>query len=216
VLAPHIDSFLALYPNLTLDIVAMDQLGDLIADGFDVAIRFGAPPSSSLVARKLLKTRTVLVASPAYLARYGRPAHPRDLLKHVCIQVRDSLTGQPIEEWEFSQGNKVERVRTSGRLMVAEFGTMLEACLAGVGIARVKAIGIQRLVAQGALAELLPDWLGDSFPLYALYASRHLPPAKVRAFIDFVHERLVENQPTTSLRSGHRQTKRVRLRRSNG
>jgi LysR substrate binding domain len=74
--------------------------------------------------------------------------------------------------------------------MVAEFGTMLGTCLDGVGIARVKAIGVQDLINQGALVELLPDWLGESFPLYALYPSRHLPAAKVRAFIDFVQSRL--------------------------
>jgi DNA-binding transcriptional LysR family regulator len=75
--------------------------------------------------------------------------------------------------------------------MVAEFGTMLGACLGGVGIARVKAIGVQHLIQQGALVEILSDWHGQSYPLYALYPSRHLPAAKVRAFIDFVQSRLV-------------------------
>lgn len=67
---------------------------------------------------------------------------------------------------------------------------MLGACLDGVGIARIKAIGVQHLIQQGALVEVLPDWHGESFPLYALYPSRHLPPAKVRAFIDFVQSHL--------------------------
>jgi DNA-binding transcriptional LysR family regulator len=65
------------------------------------------------------------------------------------------------------------------------------ACLGGVGIARVKAIGVQHLIQQGSLVELLPDWRGESYPLYALYPSRHLPAAKVRAFIDFVQSRMV-------------------------
>jgi DNA-binding transcriptional LysR family regulator len=73
---------------------------------------------------------------------------------------------------------------------VIEFGTMLGACLAGVGMARVKAIGVQRLVEQGALVELLSGWSGESHPLYVLYPSRHLPAAKLRAFIDFVQSRL--------------------------
>jgi DNA-binding transcriptional LysR family regulator len=71
---------------------------------------------------------------------------------------------------------------------------MLGACLQGVGIARVKAIGVRRLIEQGALVELLPDWSGDSFPLYALCPSRRLPSAKVRTLIDFVHERLNEHR----------------------
>jgi DNA-binding transcriptional LysR family regulator len=187
---PHIAEFLALYPDLSLELVARDQLGDLVGEGFDIAVRFGNPPESSLVARKLLETRTVTVASPAYVEQHGRPATPSDLAGHACIQVRDSLTGHPIDEWQFRQGDEVVSVKTAGRLMVAEFGTMLGACLGGVGIARVKAIGVQHLIRQGALVELLPDWPGERYPLYALYPSRHLPAAKVRAFIDFVQSRV--------------------------
>jgi DNA-binding transcriptional LysR family regulator len=187
---PHIPEFLALYPDLTLELVAKDQLGDLVGEGFDIAVRFGHPPDSSLVSRKLLETRTITVASPAYVAAHGRPLAPADLASHACIQVRDSASGQPIDTWAFRRGAEVVEVRATGRLMVAEFGTMLGACLEGVGIARVKAIGVQRLIDRGELVELLPDWTGESFPLHALYPSRHLPPAKVRAFIDFAQSRL--------------------------
>ena len=189
-LAPHVCEFLALYSDLALELVAKDQLGDLVGDGFDVAVRFGTPPASSLVARKLLETRMVTVASRAYLEAHGRPAAPSDLVNHTCIQVRNSLTGQPIQEWQFRRPGKVVQVKTTGRLMVAEFGTMLGACLGGFGIARVKAIGVRSFIEQGALVELLSDWLGESFPLYALYPSSHLPAAKVRAFIDFVQSRV--------------------------
>ncbi|MGO1074025.1 LysR family transcriptional regulator [Inquilinus sp. CA228] len=188
--APHIPEFLSLYPDLTLELVAKDQLGDLVGEGFDIAVRFGHPPDSSLVSRKLLETRTITVASPAYVAAHGRPTAPPDLAGHACIQVRDSASGQPIDAWAFRRGGEVVEVRATGRLMVAEFGTMLGACLEGVGIARVKAIGVQRLIDRGELVELLPDWTGESFPLHALIPSRHLPPAKVRAFIDFVQSRL--------------------------
>ncbi|TSD83416.1 LysR family transcriptional regulator [Mycobacterium sp. KBS0706] len=187
---PHIPEFLALYPDLTLELVAKDQLGDLVGEGFDIAVRFGHPPDSALVSRKLLETRTITVASPSYVAAHGRPEAPSDLARHACIQVRDSASGQPIDSWSYRRGAEVAEVRATGRLMVAEFGTMLGACLEGVGIARVKAIGVQRLIDRGALVELLPDWTGESFPLTALYPSRHLPPAKVRAFIDFAQSRL--------------------------
>lgn len=192
-LAPHLGAFLERHPDLLLDVVARDQLGDLVGDGFDLAIRFGIPPDSSLVAKKLLETRTVTVASPGYLKRHGAPERPADLTGHACIMVRDQVNGQPIEDWLFTQGNKHERVKVSGRLMVAEFGTMLATCQEGVGIARVKAIGVRRFLDEGALVEVLPDWRGDNFPLYALYPSRHLPPAKVRAFIDFVAERVPDD-----------------------
>jgi DNA-binding transcriptional LysR family regulator len=189
-LTPHIAEFLALHPDLSLELVARDRLGDLVGEGFDIAVRFGTPPESSLVARKLFETRTITIASPAYSKVHGQPAVPSDLVNHACIQGRDSSTGQPIEEWQFRRGDEVVQVKTRSRLIVSEFGTMLGACVAGVGIARVKAIGVQHLIQQGALVELLADWSGESYPLYALYPSRHLPAAKVRAFVDFVQSRL--------------------------
>jgi DNA-binding transcriptional LysR family regulator len=207
---PHISEFLSLYPNLSLELVARDQLGDLVGEGFDIAVRFGTPPDSSLVARKLLETRTIAVASPAYLEVHGRPTVPSDLVNHACIQVRDSLTGRPIEEWQFRQGDKVVEVRTTGRLMVAEFGTMLGACLEGVGIARVKAIGVQHLIQQGALVELLPDWSGESYPLYALYPSRNLPAAKVRAFIDFAQSHLLRGDSVADAPAGRKRARASR------
>jgi DNA-binding transcriptional LysR family regulator len=193
-LAPHVDRFLAQHPELVLELITRDQLGDLVGEGFDIAVRFGQPPSSSLVARKLLETPTLTVAAPSYLRKRGRPESPSDLARHECILVRDSLTGEPLETWDYRQGRKVQSVKASGRLMVTEFGTMLGACLAGVGIARIKAIGIRDYLARGDLVELLPDWPGDTFPLHALYPSRHLPAAKVEAFIDFVEE-IVSRKP---------------------
>src|SRR6267142_5300397 len=184
-LSPHIRRFLELYPELSLDLIARDQLGDLIAEGFDVAIRFGEPPSSSLVARKLLDTRIVTVATPDYLKRHGRPKKPADLADHVCIQVRNPSTGQPFT-WEFQRGRKVIEVPTSSRLLLTEVGTILGTCLSGLGVAQIKALGIQELHDGGQLVDLFPDWPDERFPLYALYPSRHLPAAKVRAFIDFV------------------------------
>jgi DNA-binding transcriptional LysR family regulator len=186
-LAPHLDRFLERYPDLSLELMARDQLGDLVGEGFDVSIRFGEPPTSSLVARKLLETRTATLAAPAYLARRGRPARPRDLESHACIQMRHAQTGEPLP-WVFQKDGETFTVPTSGRLAVNEVGALMGACLAGVGVARVKAIGVQDLIGRGDLVDLFPDWPGETFPLYALYPSRHLPAAKVRAFVDFVAE----------------------------
>ena len=203
-LAPHIDRFMARYPDIALELITREQLGDLVGDGFDIAVRFGQPPSSSLVARKLFETRTLTVAAPAYLKKHGKPAQPSDLAAHQCIQVRSSLTGEPLIDWDYRQGRKTQSVRTSGRLTVTEFGTMMGACLAGVGVARVKAIGIRDLLENGELVELLPDWPGESFPLYALYPSNHLPAAKVRAFIDFVVEVIAGRKVASRSEKGRR------------
>ncbi|AMO93109.1 bacterial regulatory helix-turn-helix, lysR family protein [Collimonas fungivorans] len=186
-LAPHITQFLDRYPDLSLDLVAREQLGDLVAEGFDVAVRFGQPPSSSLVGRKLLETPVVTVAAPAYIKKHGRPETPADLASHECIQMRSAMTGLPLD-WEYRSGRKIIPAKTSGRLLVTEAGTLLSACLAGAGIARIKASGVQDLLAKGLLVELLPDYAGEKYSLYALYPSRHLPAAKVQAFIDFVSE----------------------------
>jgi len=184
-LAPHLPRFLDQYPELSLDLVARDQLGDLVAEGFDIAVRFGEPPSSSLVARKLMDTRIVTVATPAYLKRHGRPAKPADLVNHACLQVRNPVTGQPYT-WEFQRGRKLVKVPTTGRLLLTDAGTILATALAGVGVAQIKAVGIQQHLDSGEFVDLFPDWPDERFPLYALYPSRHLPAAKVRAFIDFV------------------------------
>jgi len=184
ILAPHLGKFLAQYPELALELITREHVGDLVADGFDVAVRFGHPPASSVVARKLFDTRILTVAAPAYLVTHGRPAQPQDLVGHECIQFRDPVTGQPFQ-WEFHRGKKIVPVATTGRLLLTEVGTMLGACLAGAGIAQVMALGAQELLADGRLIELFPDWPDETFPLYALHPSRHLPAAKVRAFMDF-------------------------------
>jgi DNA-binding transcriptional LysR family regulator len=185
-LAQHLSTFLDRHPRLELDLVTREQLGDLVGEGFDLAVRFGTPPSSSLVARELLRTRTITIAAPAYLERHGAPAAPSELAGHACIQMRDSLSGQPLTDWEYRRGRQRVSVKVRGRLTVNEFGSMLGACLSGAGIARVKAIGVQRFIDSGQLTQVLTDWQGEAFPLYALYPSRHLPAAKLRAFVDFV------------------------------
>ena len=189
VLAPRLGAFLDRHPEITLDFVTSEHVGDLVAGGFDVAIRFGEPASSSAIARKLIETRILTVAAPPYLECHGRPTHPADLIGHECIQYRNPLTGQPFE-WEFHGGGKVVPVAATGRLLLSDVGTMLRACLAGAGIAQVMALGVRNLLERGRLVELFPDWPDETFPLYALHPSRHLPAAKVRAFMDFILETL--------------------------
>jgi len=187
ILGPRLGAFLDAHPELRLELVTRDELGDLIADGFDLAIRFGDPPVSSLVARKLLETRIVTVASPGYLKRHGRPDSPQALDgdSHARIEFRDPDTGRPFQ-WEFHRGRKVVRLAAQGRLVVNDVGTLHSACSAGVGIAQVMAMAAGTLLAQGRLVDLFPDWPDERFPLFALHPSRHHPPAKTRAFLDFV------------------------------
>ncbi|GEO87423.1 MULTISPECIES: LysR family transcriptional regulator [Alphaproteobacteria] len=187
VLAPHLGSFTKRFPELQIEIHTRDDVGDLVSEGMDVAVRFGPQPSSSLISRRLLETRILTVAAPSYLEARGRPKRPEDLSDHACIQFRDPLTGRPFE-WEFQRGKEVLPVPTTGPLLLTDVNTMLQVCLAGAGVAQVMSLGIGHWIASGALIDLFPDWPDETFPLYAIHPSRRHPAAKVRIFLDFCAE----------------------------
>ncbi len=187
VLAPKLSAFLLQNPGLELRIETRDRIADLVSDGFDLAVRFGEPTPSALIARRLFSARILTVASPIYIERHGRPADPKDLANdgHQCILAIDPSTGRPFD-WEFWRGNEIVSVAVNGRLTVTDSGTKLGACLAGFGIAQVIDIGLEHHFTSGELINLFPDWPDERFPLYVYYASRNHVPAKVRKFIDFV------------------------------
>lgn len=184
VLAPRLPEFVARFPNLTTIIVQQPDAGDLVAEGMDVAIRFGPQPPSSLSTRLLLRTRVLTVAAPGYLERRGRPSNPAALVEHDCIQFLDPQRRRPFA-WEFLRNGETLPVATQGSLTFADVDTMVAACAAGAGVAQVLALGVEGLLASGALVELFPDWPGETFPLYAVRPSRRLSPAKVEAFLNF-------------------------------
>ncbi|HVE11093.1 MAG TPA: LysR family transcriptional regulator [Paraburkholderia sp.] len=182
-----LDRFMDAYPELEIELIARDSLGDLVTEGFDLALRFGKPKASTLVARKVLDTGVVTVAAPAYLARWGRPLRPQDLEgpAHRCLEFRNPETGKPFP-WEFHRQRKRVEVATQGRLTVNDPGALLNACLAGSGIAQMLLLGAEHLIAEGRLIDLFPDWPDERYPLYAYHPSRHYMPARTRAFLDFI------------------------------
>lgn len=184
-LTPHLPSFLAQHPDLFVELAVRDRMGDLVREGFDVAVRFGQPEPSAMKARLLLRTRVLTCASPAYLRRHGVPQRPSDLTKHPCILMRDPTTGSAFG-WEFVRGKKVVPVNVSGQLMVNGSGPLLAACLAGQGIAQVIELYTRELLADGRLVQVLPEWAEETYPLYAYHHSAQLLSAKVRAFLEFV------------------------------
>jgi len=204
VLVPRLEAFMAVHPDLQIELAVRNELGDLIAEGFDAAIRFGEPQPSSLIVRRLLQVRVLTCASPHYLRRRGRPKIPNDLMKdsHACLMFRDSATGAPFP-WEFHQGKKILTVPVSGRLTVDDGLTHLEACVAGMGIAQVFQLGLEPLLKSGKLINLFPDWSDETFPLYVYHTSRHFVPAKLRAFLDFLSASIIEGngKPSATRRS---------------
>lgn len=187
ILGPRLGPFLDSYPDLELDMRSKEDLGDLVADGFDLALRFGHPLPSSLVARKLFDTRVLAMASPAYLERFGHPTDPRELenTPHRCILFREPVTGKPFA-WEFHQKRKQLTVKPQGQLTVNDPGTVYSACLAGLGIAQLFELGVEQYTSSNQLVQLFPEWSDQRFPLYAYYPSRHHVPAKTRALLSFV------------------------------
>jgi DNA-binding transcriptional LysR family regulator len=187
VLAPRLPLFLERHPDLALEIIVRDTPGDLVAEGVDVAVRFGEIGPPGLIARKLLETRIIALAAPSYLKRHGTPRKPADLLRHQCLLFRDPASGKPFE-WEFRRKGEVVEVATTGRAVFNDLQTKLAACIAGLGIAQSVAFGLESLLASKALVQVLPDWAEERYALYSYYPSRNLPPAKVRAFLDFLLE----------------------------
>ena len=199
VLSPNLSEFLLQNPEMELRMETRDRIGDLVSDGFDLAVRFGEPTPSALIARRLFNARILTVASPIYIDRHGRPSHPQHLASdaHQCILAIDTSTGQPFD-WEFRQANKMVSVAVNGRLTVTDSGTKLGACLAGFGVAQVIDLGLEHHFKSGALINLFPDWSDERFPLYVYYVSRNYVPAKVRKFIDFIRDSLSTKIGTAS------------------
>ena len=185
-LGPKLGGFLRRHPELQLEVLAREELGDMVAEGFDLAIRFGHPRVSSLIARPLQSYRRVTVASPAYLRRHGRPEAPAALDgTHVCILYRDPESGRPFA-WEFRKGRRRLRFEPTGALSLNDKGTVHAACLSGFGIAHVLSVGVEPYLASGQLIDLFPEWHEETFPLYAYYPSRHHVPAKTRVLLEFI------------------------------
>jgi DNA-binding transcriptional LysR family regulator len=187
VLAPRLPDFTARHPDLSLEIIVRDTPGDLVGEGIDIAVRFGEVGPPGLIARKLMETRIVAVAAPAYLKRHGTPRKPADLLRHECLLFRDPVSGKPFD-WEFRRKGEVIDVAATGRVVFNDLQTKLAACVAGQGIAQSVAFGLEQLLAARQLVQVLSDWAEERYALYSYYPSRHLPPAKVRAFLDFLLE----------------------------
>ncbi|MHC6225725.1 LysR family transcriptional regulator [Pseudomonas sp. X10] len=188
VLQPILRRFLASYPEISLEIRVENQLVDIVAQGFDAGIRFGAPVDKDMVALTVGPAlQAQVIASPDYLAVHGRPGHPRALLEHDCIGFRHSSTGQ-IERWAFAQGEEQFELQLHGRLTVNDSEILVRSALDGLGIAYMINGYIEPFLQQGRLVRLLEEW-SPSFPgLQLYYPDRRRVPAKLRALIDFLRE----------------------------
>ncbi len=189
VLPSLVPPFLATYPEIKLEVIADDSFVDVLAAGCDAGIRYVERLEQDMIAVPIgpRVQRFATAASPQYLARHGRPKHPRDLLDHACVHGR--FAGRAIASWEFERKGEIVRIDPKGQLLVQIGGAtdlLVEAAIAGAGIVYLFEEWLRPHINSGALEPVLePWWL--SFPgMFLYYPGRRLVPAPLQAFIDFV------------------------------
>lgn len=174
--------FLAAHPEVRVELETSSRHVDLVAGGFDVAIRASSELAPGLVARNLARTRLLAVASPAYLARAGTPRRAADLAKHAGL-VGFTRGEHPTTHWPRPRGG---RVRVEARLASNDLPTLREAALRGHGVALLPLALVYDDVTEGRLVPVLPAQVGADVRIAVVYADRELVPPAVRAFVDAV------------------------------
>lgn len=185
-LAPAIADYRKGCPNVAIDLVVSDRVIDFVGEVFDVAVRVGDLEDSSLVARPLLPYRSVVCASPAYLALRGTPLAPGDLAQHQCLGFAHPAAGRT---WRL-HGPEGEVLVAVTLTMTANNGEALRmAALSELGIIMQPEILLKDDLRAGRLISLLPDYALRARPMHLLTSADRSPPAKVRSFVEFVVER---------------------------
>jgi len=196
-LAPLWPAFMRQHPDVMLDVTLSDRVVDLVDEGFDLAVRIGHLPSSSLVSRRLASMRLRLCASPAYVKAHGAPQQPGELSAHRVLAYSLLATG---DAWTLSRTANAQQRQTVDvkPVMRSNNGdTCTQAAIAGLGIVLQPDFMVQSYIDRGDLVELLPEWQADESGIYAVYPTRRHLPAKVRLMIDFLVEQL-RPAPTAS------------------
>jgi DNA-binding transcriptional LysR family regulator len=191
--APAVTAFLAAYPEVSARVSLDDRFVELVAEGFDMAVRIGALPDSSLMAKKLAETSLRLVASPDYLARRGAPAGLDALSDHELLHYSNSAWGSA---WRLRGAHGEERtVRAVGRLTVNNGDALLEAARQGLGIAVSPSFICAGALREGAVVEVLPEARPAALGIWAVYPAGRFPQPKLRVFVDFLAERFRGSGP---------------------
>lgn len=185
VLAPMIAPFLARYPQVELDLVSESAFVDIVAQGFDAGVRYGEHLAQDMVAVPLgAPQRYAVVASSDYVARHGRPLHPKDLLAHACIRSR--FSNGVMFDWEFEKNGRVVKISPPAKLIATHLGLALRAVHDGVGYWATFEGYVRYGVKSGALVSVLDDWCPPFDGPFLYYPSRRQPPPALAAFVSFV------------------------------
>lgn len=197
-LAAAIADYLRQYPEVSVDMLMVDRSVNLIEERIDLAIRISGEIDPTLIGRRIAPCRSVVCASPDYLARCGMPKVPADLEKHNCLTY--SNFGK--KEWRFRRDGSETIIPVSGNLSANEAAVLTQATLAGAGIALQPSYLVGPLIRKGELVELLAEWTPPELVIWGVHLSRHHVPAALRSLLDFLLLRFSGTPYWESERSG--------------
>lgn len=187
-LLPLIHEFQQRYPAVNIELMCAERLVDLADEGYDLAIRITDAPDPELIARRLARCRHVLVAAPTYLTKAPALDEPDDLRQHACVVYAHTAGGV----WPMTKAGKTQSIKVNPTVKTNNPDVMLEAAVSGMGVALMPSFLASDAVRNGALRLLLEDYQILDMNIYAVYASRHHLPAKIRVFIDYLKERIID------------------------
>ncbi|MGR9087191.1 MAG: LysR family transcriptional regulator [Gammaproteobacteria bacterium] len=181
---PGILDYLQRYPEMEVSAVFLDRVVNLLEEGFDVGVRIGELPDSSMRAVRVGQVRRVLCASPGYMAKNGMPLNPSELIHHNIIA---SSTISPVVDWKFARDISI---RVKPRLTVTSNDAAIEAALAGMGITRLLSYQIESHLTDGRLQTLLTEFEPSPLPIHLVHREGRYASAKVRSFVDLMITKL--------------------------
>ncbi len=184
-IAPLLPHFQAQYPDVTIELFLTEEYSEIIAEGYDLSLRMGQLPDSSLVMQPLCDIHAICCAAPDYLSQRGTPKTLAELAAHDCI-VWWPNEGQPADKWQMAKNGAVEKVQVKGRVTTNDHDAIKGMILQGGGVSVLPTYAIKEELTLGTLIKLLPDYQPVSFPISILYPKREHIPAKTRAFVNFL------------------------------
>jgi DNA-binding transcriptional LysR family regulator len=191
-LGPIIADYLAMYPEVSIELVLDDRVVDMVDEGFDVAVRIAPLKDSNLIARRIAPSREIVCASSAYLARHGRPMKPSDLTKHDCLDYALRADGG---NWRFEGSEADVTVKVPARMTATNGQILRDAALRGAGIILCPTFLVGEDIRSGRLEPLMPDFKPVGRSIHAVYPSRRHLSAKVRSFVGLLADRFGEVPP---------------------
>lgn len=187
VLVPALADFFERYPDIRLELGCSDRSVDLIGESVDCAVRGGVLTDQNLIARRVGAMHYLTCASPAYLKRHGRPAHPHDLAHHHCLDYFSARSGK-VADWDFMRNGERIQVTPQSRFGLNDSYAYAAAGMAGLGIVQMANFLMEPMIRDGRLVPVLEEWANEPMPVHVVYPqNRHLS-TKVRVFVDWVVE----------------------------